>query len=416
MAKHNNTSIYPFDTNVTVNDGLLGFDAENVRKTKNFKVSALVNLVVSQIGSVLTNSLTSGQVIWIEGLTYLFSDIQYWLNSNFYEIESQEVTLPNADSTYSRIDAVYANSNGELLVLQGQPAPNPVKPLINNTSQVLVTFILVEASATEPSGVYEDIVYSNNLATDWDNSTSGFSVVDFDSLTNPYQGDKCIAIKETTTSNSVLRFYKGASTEPYEPSLKLHLYIKVDALTDNSERIDVQLLNDNTSDESTFATLGNGNYGFDINNMDDYQSVIIPFSDMTGISEFNVINIFIGEASLASFKIDEIRIVGGVDDLVFNNTYLGLTDTFDDSYAGKEGYVPEVENGILVLKQKAKLKKIELTATEGQTEFTISDSPENLHLVFEQQGLCLDWTYEDGTLTLDNGAYLNSTITVIYYN
>jgi|TARA_Y100000310_G_C20704425_1_gene834127 hypothetical protein len=415
MAKHNNTSIYPFDTNVTVNDGLLGFDAENVRKTKNFKVSALVNLVVSQIGSVLTNSLTSGQVIWIEGLTYLFSDIQYWLNSNVYEIESQEVTLPNADSTYSRIDAVYANSNGQLLVLQGQPAPNPVKPLIDNTSQVLITFILVEASASEPSGVSEDIVYSDNLETDWGNSTSGFSAVDFDFEDTPYIGTKCISIKEESTDSTVIRFYKDEIVE-YDPSMKLHLYLKVNNAANSATRIDIQLFEDSSGEESTFATINGSYYGFDFNNTSTYQSVVIPLSAMTGLAGFDGINIFVREADLAAFLIDHIRIVSGVGNLVLNNTYLGLADTFDDSYAGKEGYNPEVENGVLVLKRKTKLKKIELTATADQTEFTISDNPENLHLVFEEQALCIDWTYEDGVLTLGNGAYLDSTITVIYYN
>lgn len=373
MAKHNNTTLYPFDNNVTINDGLLGFDAENVRRTRNFKVSSLVSLVLEQVGGAIRNALVTGSAIWIEDMTYKFWDIGYWLNSQYIEIDSQEVILSAADPTNPRIDAIYANSDGQLVVIEGDPAPNPLRPLINSTTQVLVTFILIDAGGSVPSGVSEDIVYSDNLVTDWTNSTSGFVSVDFDSLTNPFEGTKCIAVKEAAGTASYLRFYKGATAETYEPSLKLHLYIKVDALVDNSTRIDIQLFNDNVPEESDFATLGNGSYGFDINNMDDYQSVIIPFSDMSGINEYNGINILIGEAALAAFKFDDIRIVAGVDDLILNNTFLNLLDTTDDTYVGKEGYFPKVVNGQLKLVPVAYPN---ITTINGNT-FNLVKHPDN---------------------------------------
>lgn len=349
MAKHNNTSLYPFDNNVTVNDGLLGFDSENVRRTRNFRVGSIVALVAEQIGAAINNSLVSGYVVWVEGTTYLFTDIGYWCNSQFFYIESQLVTLPNSDSTYGRIDAVYGNSQGVLMVEQGDPSPNPARPTLQLETQVAVTYILLDAGVSEPTQVSESIVYSDNLPTDWANSSSGFNSASFDSIVQPYQGTKCIVVKEATGPASVLRFASQSGLTNYDPGAKLHLYVKLDTLQNNANRIDIQLFNDSEGTESGFATLGGGGYGFDFANIDDYQAVIIPFSAMPGLAEYDGINIFIGQADNASLKIDHIRIVTGVDDLITSNTYLSLNDTVDTSYNGKENYIPRVVNGQLKL-------------------------------------------------------------------
>jgi hypothetical protein len=71
--------------------------------------------------------------------------------------------------------------------------------------------------------------------------------------------------------------------------------------------------------------------------------------------------------------------------------------------------------------QKSNLQFItgfqDFTATDGQTEFTITASPSSLKMVFKGRTLALDgvdYTYSSGTLTFNTGLILNTKVKVIY--
>lgn len=416
MPKHNNTVIYNFDTLVSLDDSLLGFDADNAKRTRNYKISELLGFMLQYIGLFIGNQIISGNITWLNDLTYLVSDLNYYLANSLVTNVSGQVTLEDADPTNPRLDVIYADIDGNLGVLTGQPSSDPAEPILDSATQIAVSVILVNAGATSPDGVSEDIIYSDNLVSDWLNDSTGLSSVDFDDTTNPYNGNKSISFKEET-NNSSISFSKGSDVS-YDSEASLNLFVQIKSLLDNIKSFSIYLI-DNSENQSNIVTITQGSYGFDFSYTDDYQNLVIPFSDFTGLIDFDRVVIAFGNASSASLSIDFIRIVYGLDGVVINNTYLGLTDTADTSYTGKEGFVPKVINGELVLtKTNSELVKEEFTATANQTVFSLNGNPTEIQMVFEGKNLTHSYSYvqggSNGTLTMDNPTIIGTIITVIY--
>jgi hypothetical protein len=109
------------------------------------------------------NRLLNGNVSYISGLTFNVSPLEYLINGTIYDITSATtVTLNSGDSTYDRIDVIYADINGNTGVLEGTPSENPEKPIVDGFSQVEVTFVLVPANSIIPD-INQVIVYNENL-------------------------------------------------------------------------------------------------------------------------------------------------------------------------------------------------------------------------------------------------------------
>jgi hypothetical protein len=109
------------------------------------------------------NRLLNGNVSYISGLTFNVSPLEYLINGTIYDIASTTtVTLNSGDSTYDRIDVIYADINGNTGVLEGTPSENPEKPIVDGFNQVEVTFVLVPANSIIPD-INQVIVYNENL-------------------------------------------------------------------------------------------------------------------------------------------------------------------------------------------------------------------------------------------------------------
>lgn len=349
MAKHNNTEVYPFDNNITINDFLFGSDGDNRNATRNFSVVGLINLIETYIGNggILPNGLISGNVIWMDNLDYHVSNLVYALNNQLVTSEATTVTIANGDSTFSRIDVIVADAHGNISILQGLPSANPVKPVVGYGFLEL-TFVLILANATVANGVSDVVIYSDNLNTDWLNDSSGLESINFDLTVEPYLGTKSIFIKEIL-NNASISFDSDSNPIVYDSSLNLSLFINLKQLVNTINRINV-VLYDSDGNASSTVTIVGGNYGLDYDLADVYQSVVIPLSAFTRVTNIDRIVFFLSDALDAFLLIDHIRFVSGVVNPVLNNTYLNLSDTTDTDYVGKSGYSPTVENGALVLK------------------------------------------------------------------
>ncbi len=71
---------YPIDTNISNNDILLGTDAEDANKTKNFRISSIIAYIVAQslVGATGADGLSAYQVAVEEGFE---GTVEEWLES-----------------------------------------------------------------------------------------------------------------------------------------------------------------------------------------------------------------------------------------------------------------------------------------------------------------------------------------------
>jgi len=109
-----------------------------------------------------------GRVTWFENLDFAVSPAAYYINGKLYTTEISEVTLDPADETYSRIDLIVVDINGNVSVITGTPAETPQKPQIDPASQIELTSVLIPALATEPGDVTSEMIYDELEPGEWD--------------------------------------------------------------------------------------------------------------------------------------------------------------------------------------------------------------------------------------------------------
>ena len=342
MAKHNNTEIYNYDS-PTLKTGLLGFRPSNAKRTRNYEVGDIASLIIQQLGLAYGNAIISGSVVWDEGLQYTATNLVYIIEGTIYEAPNTTVVLSDADPTLSRIDVIYADTDGTVGVLEGQPAVDPVQPVIDNTSQVMYTFVLIGPGATQPTGVGEDIIYSDNLVTDWANATSNETQVDFDSILYINSGTKNIYAKDIVTSDSIT----FTSDTLIDITTVSSLNFRIRKLDNELTELRIYFVDENDS-PSFSINLSAGNYGFDGANTTSYQNINLPITLFTGITQIKKL-LFINSSGVPlEFALDDIRLVTGVYNPPSFGNFLNLLDT-PNSYSGHAGKyvkVNDAENGL----------------------------------------------------------------------
>tara|TARA_R110002012_G_scaffold321174_1_gene547900 strand:+ start:5627 stop:10036 length:4410 start_codon:yes stop_codon:yes gene_type:complete len=353
MPKHNDEQIYGLDRNVTFKDRLFGSDGNNNKKSSNFRVGDIAQLILNTFGEAYSNVIITGGVTWISGFVYEVSELNFFINSVYYTTASTQVTLNDADATNPRIDLITVNDLLEINIIEGTPSPNPVKPEIpENTLEI--SFVFVESGATQPGEITENIAYNENLGnpTEWDATQVNTTAFNFNNTTNPYRDNNSILFSNITNEidrEISLTSIENLETENYDT---LHFYIKLNDVLLQTDIIQIYL-KDNQGLKTNYIRLGNGSYGFNINNTSSYQSIIIPFSAFTLLpQQFNSFNLAISNSLESSFQIDYVRFIGGINIEKTFNTFLSLLDT-PSSYLKKANYSPLVnlaENS-LVLKR-----------------------------------------------------------------
>jgi hypothetical protein len=156
-------------TSDTTNKVSVSLNAQTINLGINEQNLTLWNLVVQG------NKLLNGSVSYVSGLTFSVSPLEYLINGVIYNITGQTtVTLTSGDSTFDRIDVIYADISGNTGILKGVPSVNPEKPLVDGDTQVEVTFVLVGANSTS-ANISNFTIYNENSGppTEWRFSTGG---------------------------------------------------------------------------------------------------------------------------------------------------------------------------------------------------------------------------------------------------
>lgn len=410
---------YIVDSNPSINDKLIGTDVSRFNYTKNYRISDLADLIVSQgsLPSNINNSiLVSGGVSWLENLTYDVSELSYYIDGNFYTTEPTQVTLEDADPTNARIDVIYATIDGNVAVHTGTPSPNPVRPRIFSSTQILVSFVVVSAGATTPEGVSSFLVYNEDVGLPGEfNTASSVSdgTIDFASTFFPYVGSVSTALK-SVVDDEWLSF---KTDSPYDVSdiTTLSFQMSYMSVPDESATLVLSIWSGGSPVTNEVA-LKPGAFGVNGNITNEYQLIVIPFNDFTFESnEFDEIRIDVKGISDMTIFLDYIRLLSGINNAPLPGTYLALSDT-DTSYSGKAGLFPRVRENETGMDLVSINGKKTFTATSNQIDFVFLSGEEFIpRMVFVNNTFIYDFTYNSTTLTttLTDPVLQGSTVTII---
>ena len=119
------------------------------------------------------NQLISGGASYSgTGLDFDVSPLVYLIAGIQYTTTQTSVTLNVGDPTNPRFDAIVADENEVVSVVQGTPAATPITPAIGD-DQILVQYVLVGANATTPT-ITTEYIYREDQSSDWQGSVNGF--------------------------------------------------------------------------------------------------------------------------------------------------------------------------------------------------------------------------------------------------
>lgn len=263
------------------------------------------------------NQLIKGSVAWTAGLSFAVTDCLYLIQGASYESIGTTLDLDAADPSLDRIDVIFVDTDGKAGVLKGTPSATPVKPLVDPLTQLELTYVLLEASATEP-GLTNENVYQEN--TEWATSWNSFAgvLVDFESTNNPKAGTKCVEITKDPDNilpggftGAIIDFVKTSSVSVFNSSLIINIRTALKIRT--TDCLVLQLKNGSDVISQFKVRITQDSYGFDTTST-SWQTLTIPIGDFQPVS----------------YEIDTLEI-GFEGDWIYPSDVIGLDSIYFQS-------------------------------------------------------------------------------------
>jgi len=268
------------------------------------------NPVISAISNAMQSSkyLIAGGSVWSgTGLTYDVTAINYYFNGN-KTADATQITLSASDPTNDRVDAIVVDESGVISIIEGvaaSPALVPPIPL----DQLLIQYVVVKATTTEPV-IVEEAVYLDN--DEWTTSTfnlPGTAIIgstDFEATGVPKQGTKFIS-NVGRNQNTVLRFAHAGALN-INDFTTASFWVRLPQTLPNGCNIVAGLSMDGLQ-YSGIVPLSL--FGLKNNITNAWQLVVIPMSIST-LTVFNQLVIgVIGNTSGINYDIDAIKLSNG---------------------------------------------------------------------------------------------------------
>jgi hypothetical protein len=266
-------------------------------------------------GLVPSNGLITGGVFYSGvGFNYDVSACTYRIAGILYTSAATSVTLSASDPTFDRIDVIYADDTGSVGVITGTPSPSPVKPSVNATTQVEITFVTVTAGSTAP-GVVNVLVYNEDTGSpgEW-NGTSDDVNVDFASVNDPYSGTVSVETTSPLGAKREIIFTPAVAYTINGGYLTFRIKAKQDMSTASGTLYIAFTVGGSVV--GTILSIGGSTlvqYGFDATDTTNYQLVTIPISSFGALpTTIDALWFFkLTGTTTANFYLDLIQIQEG---------------------------------------------------------------------------------------------------------
>jgi hypothetical protein len=293
----------PVNVGAAPNDGL-----GDPLRSAFIKLNENFDEVYQSIEDLQSLTAITGQAYATWSGTGLIFDVVwpvYYIEGVRYEAGTDQVTLDAADVTNPRLDVIALDATGAIKIT-GTPAVDPVKPTIDNLTQLEITTILIAAGATTPTEITNEDVYDEN--TEWTGSSTN-GTVDFDSTASPFSGSKSIEC-DAFTNGQRIEFVDGVTHEFSDFSV-LRFYVNLRATFATTTGFIISFYN-GASLVSSEVTVTNGLYNFTRTIVGSYQLITVPISAFTFLdSEFDKLRITFKGSNGTGFFMDDIVLQAG---------------------------------------------------------------------------------------------------------
>jgi len=232
------------------------------------------------------NAIIKGGIVYRgtgTGLLYTAWATSYIINGRYIGIPvSADVTQATADATLDRIDVFAVEITtaeppvASIVIIEGTPAASPVKPSIDLSTQVEISFRTVPAASTTDTDAVTEVIYDENTGetAEWDATTTpaGANIAD---TTDPKIGTKSITLPAYPTS-AILEFTKDA-LYTYVGADVLSFYIRITSGLTPKSSIQFKLKNGTSYFNFNSKIVNLIDYGY-VSSNSDWQLIQIPLS------------------------------------------------------------------------------------------------------------------------------------------
>jgi hypothetical protein len=263
------------------------------------------------VKNLLENGVVfGGLVTWQGDYDYHISAATYYIGGVKFQSPDTTITLSPSDSLYNRIDVFAVNEDGEVVILEGTPAENPLQESVNPVTQLYLSFALVEAMTTEPD-IEQECIYREGV--EW-TPTASTGRINPTSTSNPYAGTKTVESSIVLAGDNIY-FTRSTPFDPKANHSVLNFKIRSKGDWGNRRlRLYFRLGGTQVGEKVNFI---DGSYGFRDDTLGRYQIISIPISAF-GLSSAATVDAFVVEAAQTSvqstismgFYLDEICLQG----------------------------------------------------------------------------------------------------------
>lgn len=291
----------------------------------------------------MQDGLVSGGIVtWSgQGLIFNISPAIYVIGGVQYSSPATQDTLSPANVSNPRYDLFVVDTSNRAGHITGEAAPSPTVPQPEIGFQLSLTNgLIVNPGDTTPSNVVTTVIYDQNI--EWSSGQEGGTprVMDFNSTTNPYHLTKALYVSKY--NNSQAYFYSPSSIQTSSVNT-IDMWIYLTGAMSASNNIYL-LLFDSATRSANYILL-NSDFGFNKNDSNNYQHVVIPASAIRWLSPtFNLFELTFTGSDTSGAKglyFDYIRLQSGIPNIPPANDYSNKADSAgvywinDTTYIGR---------------------------------------------------------------------------------
>lgn len=219
-----------------------------------------------------TYLVSGGGVAFLQGFDFRVSAATYRIVGTEYNSPQTSVTLDTPDATFNRFDAIAVDTSGAVVVLEGTPSANPEFPDVDPLTQLAVSYVLVRAGASAPTGTANTVIYKENV--EWTATATG-APINVASTSNPFAGTKDVEATAAVSGNRV-DFVTGTSVT-MSGMKQLVFQLRSKATWPSQKSLRFTWFNTSTK-VGQLVAVSHGTFGFHSDITTGYQQVIIPIS------------------------------------------------------------------------------------------------------------------------------------------
>jgi hypothetical protein len=310
-------------------------DLANLAALANTAAPGSQGSYVSQSGGCSPAWAGSGYVYNVPACTY-------WIGGVSYTSTATQLTLTAADATNDRFDAIVVNTSSAAAKVDGTAAANPTVPVVDPTTQLALTYVLVTHNTTDPVSATNEQIYDEDNdwttteGTGWDGADTG----------NPHAGTK--DVKATAvTANNAMRFIRS-STLTLNAYQQLQFWVAPSSGTTwpSGRSLSITLRDANAAQVGAAITLTNGSFGF-VRTSTTYQLIAIPlglFNVPAGVSVKELRLNPVGTGGTFTFYVDDVALTSTTNTILpggapYATQYKAADGSSAGTGPGTSGYV-----------------------------------------------------------------------------